>query len=115
MVASERSDAALASDPIGWPMFRGDAAGQGVARGVLPARPKLLWTFSVERGGFTGTAAIQNATVYVGSTDGNLYALGLSDKRRRWTFPTKSGFSAPAAVRRHRVVIGDSARRVRRL
>ena len=101
------SPAATAPDQ-GWPLFRGDSQATGVAKGTLPERLQLLWTFSTEHGGFKATAAIDRGTVYVGSTDGNLYAVGLADGKRRWAMPTDLGFTAAPAVRDGRVYIGDS-------
>ncbi len=92
----------------GWPLFRGDSQATGVAKGTLPERLQLLWTFSTEQGGFKATAAIDRGTVYVGSTDGNLYAVGLADGKRRWAMPTDLGFTAAPAVRDGRVYIGDN-------
>jgi len=90
-----------------WPLFRGDAQATGVAHERLPETLDLLWTFSIEKGGFESTAAIADGTVFVGSTDGNLYALDLADGRKRWEFSTPLGFSASASVRRDKVYIGD--------
>ncbi|MGO8688010.1 MAG: PQQ-binding-like beta-propeller repeat protein [Thermoguttaceae bacterium] len=99
--------AATAPDQ-GWPLFRGDSQATGVTKGTLPERLQLLWTFSTEHGGFKATAAIDRGTVYVGSTDGNLYAVGLADGKRRWAMPTDLGFTAAPAVRDGRVYIGDN-------
>ena len=55
-----------------WPLFRGDPQASGVARGTLPEKLELLWTFSVEGGGFDATAAIADGMVYAGCLDGKL-------------------------------------------
>jgi outer membrane protein assembly factor BamB len=91
-----------------WPLFRGDSQATGVARGTLPERLQLLWTFSTEGGGFQATAAIDRGVVYVGSTDGNLYAVALADGKKRWARRTDLGFTAAPAVRDGRVYIGDN-------
>lgn len=91
-----------------WPVFRGDPQATGVARGELPERLEPLWTFSTEKGGFESTAAIVDGVVYIGSTDGKLYALDLKTGEKRWEFATPLGFSASAATRGGRVYIGDS-------
>ena len=49
-----------------WPLFRGNAAGQGVAHTSLPAKPKLLWNFKPGDTTFEATAIIDGDTVYVG-------------------------------------------------
>jgi outer membrane protein assembly factor BamB len=91
-----------------WPLFRGNAQATGVADGGLPEKLELLWTFPATKGGFESTAAIVGGMVYIGSTDGNLYAIDLASGKERWHFPTQLGFTASAAVRDGRVYIGDS-------
>ncbi len=90
-----------------WPLFRGDAAACGVARCELPNAPELLWTFSVKDGGFEAAAVIDGRLAYAGSTDGNLYAVRLSDGVEAWRFASELGFVTAPAVFRGRVYIGD--------
>ena len=66
---------ASADSAESWPLFRGDPAASGVARATLPKKLDVLWTFSVDDGWFESTAANVDGTVYVGSHDGNLYAI----------------------------------------
>ena len=89
-------------------MFRGNVEATGVAAGGLPVKLELLWTFSAAEGGFESTAAIVGGVVYIGSTDGNLYAIDLATGKKRWQFSTPLGFTASAAVQGGRVYIGDS-------
>ena len=96
-----------------WPLFRGDQAADGLARCELPAVPELLWTFSIEDGGFEATAAIAKGLVYVGSTDGSLYAVRLEDGQKAWAFSTEQGFATAPAVYDGRVYIGDDDGRFR--
>jgi outer membrane protein assembly factor BamB len=91
-----------------WPVFRGNAEGTGVAGSSLPTKLELLWTFAISQGGFESTAAIVDGVVYIGSTDGSLYAIDLATGKKRWQFTTELGFTASAAVRDGRVYIGDS-------
>ncbi len=91
-----------------WPVFRGNPQATGVAAGGLPEKLERLWTFSTTKGGFESTAAIVDGVVYIGSTDGNLYALDLATGHERWRFLTQLGFTASAAVCDGRVYIGDS-------
>jgi outer membrane protein assembly factor BamB len=91
-----------------WPLFRGDPQATGVARSGLPEKLEVLWTFSVDGGGFQSTAAIAEGMVYAGCLDGKLYAVDLAKGQKQWEFPTELGFTASAAVRNGLVFIGDS-------
>ena len=73
-----------------WPMFRGGPALTGIAEGSLPEHLGLLWTFKTA-GPVKSSPAIVSDRVFVGSDDGNVYALalggwqegvGLQDRRR---------------------------------
>jgi outer membrane protein assembly factor BamB len=105
------SSFALGEEPANkaaWAMFRGDAQATGVAKGELPEKLELLWTFSTKKGGFEATAAVVGDAVYVGDTGGKFHALNLSDGKPRWSFPAPMGFTASPAVKYGRVFIGDS-------
>ena len=91
-----------------WPLFRGDALSSGVAHSSLPEKLELLWKFPTKDGGFTGSAAIVGGVVYVGSLDGNLYAIDLKTGEQKWSVKTELGFTSSPAVRDGRVYIGDS-------
>ena len=68
-----------------WPMFRGGPGLTGVASGSLPDKPELLWSFKTGES-VKSSAAIVPGRVFIGSDDGNLYALNLSDGKKVWTF-----------------------------
>ena len=57
-----------------WPMFRGNPALTGVASGALPDKLSLLWSFKTG-GPVKSSAAIVDGRVFIGSGDGNVYAL----------------------------------------
>jgi len=58
----------------GWPMFRGGQALLGVAEGNLPAKLNLLWTCKTD-GPVKSSAAISQGRAFIGSNDGNIYAI----------------------------------------
>ena len=68
--------------------FHGDAARTGV---YPTAGPRQLngtkWTFKTD-GPIIGSPAIANGVVYIGSTDGNLYALDQETGKQKWKFKT---------------------------
>ncbi|HET6883511.1 MAG TPA: PQQ-binding-like beta-propeller repeat protein [Pirellulales bacterium] len=90
-----------------WPVFRGDAASRGVAETTLPDKPAVVWKKSFKDGGFEATAAIVDGMIYVGSFDGNLYAMNLANGEEKWKFHTELGFKAAPAVREGVIFIGD--------
>ena len=83
-----------------WPLFRGNSLATGVVAGSLPEKLEVLWKFQGKEGGFEATAVIDDELVYVGSLDGNFYAIDLATGEERWKYHTELGFSAAAAVRR---------------
>ena len=92
-----------------WPLARGDAKASGVSTEVLPNNLELLWKFEAGKDGtFEATAVIADGVVYVGSFDGNLYAIDLATGNKKWAFKTDLGFSAGAAVRDGRIIAGDA-------
>jgi eukaryotic-like serine/threonine-protein kinase len=77
-----------------WPIFRGDQNLKGVSKTVLPAAPKLLWTFTT--GDIIKSApVVANGKVVIGSTDGFVYCLDLKGKQV-WKFETGNAIEAPA-------------------
>jgi outer membrane protein assembly factor BamB len=92
-----------------WPVFRGDALASGFVAGTLPQKLDVLWKFAAQKqGGFEATAVIEGGAVYVGSLDGNFYAIDLMSGQKKWAFHTELGFSAAAGVRDGRVYVGDT-------
>jgi len=60
-------------------MFRGDLAHTGAYDGpAITALPKVKWAFKTGGAIFSSPAIVENLA-YIGSTDGNLYALDISD------------------------------------
>jgi outer membrane protein assembly factor BamB len=82
-----------------WAMFRRDMSRTGSFNpgGVLP-RGDLKWTFATG-GGIHSSPAVVDGTVYVGSRDGNLYALNADTGEKLWAFKTGSWVeSSPVVV-----------------
>ena len=70
-----------------WPIFRGEKALRGIAKGNLGSSFKLIWTFATD-GPIKSSVAVGGGKVFVASADSNVYALNLLDGKRLWTFPT---------------------------
>jgi outer membrane protein assembly factor BamB len=97
------ADTATAAD---WPMFRGNPALTGVAEGRLAAPLKLLW--STKTGGpVKSSAAIVGGKVFVGSDDGQVYALELGSGRELWKFKTGEAVESSPLVLAGRVYVGN--------
>jgi len=79
-------------------MFRGDLAHTGAYDGpAITALPKVKWAFKTGGAIFSSPAIVENLA-YIGSTDGNLYALDISDGRELWKFATKGRIVSSPAV-----------------
>jgi outer membrane protein assembly factor BamB len=109
LLAEEQVGSRAAAPATGqWPVFRGNAAGTGVATTTLPDDLKLLWEFRADDSFFAATAAISDGTVYIGDADRRFYAIDLDTGRKRWSHDVELGFLGSAAVRDGRVLVGDS-------
>jgi outer membrane protein assembly factor BamB len=78
---------------VPWPMFRGDQALRGVAAVTLPDKLKLAWRFET-KGPVTSPAVIAGGRVFVGSCDGNVYAIDAAKGTKLWSFATKDQVQA---------------------
>jgi outer membrane protein assembly factor BamB len=78
-------------------MFRGNASHTGVYPGRAIAAPLLRWKFAT-KGKVIASPALMDGTLYVGSTDGNFYALDAASGTLRWTFQTHARIVSSAAV-----------------
>jgi outer membrane protein assembly factor BamB len=78
--------------------FRGDPQHSGVYAGHgLAKYNKVKWKFHTN-GEVVSSPAVVNDTVYFGSADRYLYAVGLNDGVLRWKFQTQSRISSSPAV-----------------
>ena len=88
------------------PMFLGNPARTGVMPGVgLSSEPAVRWTYATG-GAIVGAPAIVNNTLYVGSDDGNVYALDPTNGSELWRFATGLGIQAAPAVANGIVYVG---------
>src|SRR5258708_23684741 len=96
--------AALAADAN---MFRGGAAHSGVYEGTAaPQLAGVKWKFKTN-GKVISSPAIAGGVVYVGSTDGRVYAVDAASGMRRWAFPTKGPVNSSPAVFSDTVYFGS--------
>jgi outer membrane protein assembly factor BamB len=107
MALSDDAPASSPPSPSAWPLGRGNPLSTGVYPGTLPEKLEVLWTFEPEKAGFEATAVIADGVVFVGSLDGEMFAVNLADGSEKWKFPTEAGFRAAAAFRDGRLYAGD--------
>jgi hypothetical protein len=88
-------------------MFRGDPAHSGVYRAFGPVQnAKLLWTFQT-KGPVRSSPAVTESTVFIGSTDGTLYAIDRGSGEVRWAADVGSPVSSSPAVAEGLVLFGS--------
>ncbi len=79
-------------------MFRANPEHTGVYDAVgVPHFSKVKWKFHTD-GSVISSPAIVNGTLYVGSTDHNLYAIDLEAGTLKWKFKTESRVTSSPAV-----------------
>ena len=79
-------------------MFRGNLQHTGVYNAAgLPKFNAVKWKFHTG-GRVIGSPSVVNGVVYIGSTDGNFYAIDADAGTQRWKFTTKAWEVSSAAV-----------------
>lgn len=78
-------------------MFRGGPEHRGVYSGNAPTLANVQWKFRT-KGRVISSPAVADSTVYVGSTDGGLYAIDRSSGTQRWRFATEGPIASSPAV-----------------
>lgn len=81
----------------GWASFGVDAANTGHLATTGPADPAIAWEFETTGRIYDGVA-VADGTVYVGSTDGDVYAVDAADGEERWRFPVRGQVRTTPAV-----------------
>jgi len=94
--------------PVEWPMFQGNPARTGCRSTTGPQEsPTKRWEHKTD-GKIKSSPVVADGTVYVGSMDGNVYALGADHGRERWCFPTDAKVDSSPVVANSTVYIGSS-------
>ncbi len=78
-------------------MFRGDPAHLGVYASEPSKLARVKWRFHT-RGMIFSSPSVLNGVAYVGSSDGNLYAVRANDGSLVWKFATKGPVTSSPAV-----------------
>ena len=91
-----------------WNTFRGNPQLTGVAASDLTPPLTLLWAYPTADA-IESTAAIHEGTVYVGSLDGQLYALDLHTGALVWQYQADGEIKSSPTVADSTVYFGDEA------
>ncbi len=79
-----------------WIMFRSDPSHDGVGIGNPQPYPTLVWKYLTANSVYSSPAVV-NGVVYIGSEDGNVYALDATSGIQLWKYTTGDDvFSSPA-------------------
>ena len=87
-------------------MFRADPAHLGVYDSTAPSLTSVKWRFH-PGGKFISSPTVSNGTVYIGNTDGKLYAVRTSDGSQTWSFQTGGAVNSTPAVSNGVVVVSS--------
>ncbi|MDF1823750.1 MAG: PQQ-binding-like beta-propeller repeat protein [Verrucomicrobiales bacterium] len=111
---TEVSKGGPAADHYDWPLFRGDAEMQGVAKEAISAPLEIAWSYEppVEEGKrrppIEASPIISDGVIYIGSQSSKLLALDLESGKLNWSFNAEGPISAPAAAYGETVFFGDT-------
>lgn len=89
-----------------WPQFRGDSQLSGFSEDQLPDNLKLIWSFQT-RDDIKSSPVLDYGRLYIGSTDGKLYALDAATGDSLWAFDTGDDVEAPPMLLDSTVYIGS--------
>ncbi len=87
-----------------WPGFRGNQQLTGATSQTIPDFPHLLFSFPTGDD-IKASPVVAGQTIFCGSTDGNMYAIGL-DGQLKWKFAGGNSIEAPALWIENSVVFG---------
>ncbi|MEK7368108.1 MAG: PQQ-binding-like beta-propeller repeat protein, partial [Planctomycetota bacterium] len=82
---------------IPWQMFRNNPSHTGQSQHPGTRTGVLKWRFSTAGNVTSSPAVDRDGTVYVGSEDGNLYAV-TADGGKKWAFRAKEGITSSPAI-----------------
>lgn len=89
-----------------WTSFRGNPQLTGVADSQLPEKLDLLWT--AKAGDMIeSTATIVDGIVYVGASDGVLYAFDANSGKSLWSYNTDSSIKSSPSILNGVIYFGD--------
>lgn len=94
----------------GWTMLGADPSHTGYVTSGSLITPNLLWSYPTSgalTGGGASSPAISNGILYIGSANGNLYALNATDGIKLWNYSTGGSVDSSPAVGNGIVYVGS--------
>ena len=88
-----------------WAIFRGNQQLTGATPATVPEKPKLLSSFQTGDD-IKSSPVVDGQTIFCGSTDGTMYAVGF-DGKLKWKFVSGNSIEAPALVIDGSVLFGQ--------
>jgi outer membrane protein assembly factor BamB len=101
-----------ASSGADWPMFHHDPARTGVASENITLPLKLAWTYRSPLGGTPTDVIVANGTVYVGYSNGYVYAIDGKTGAYRWNYHTGGAITGSPAYYDGIVLVGNDEKKV---
>ena len=89
-----------------WPVYRGNSSLSGIAQSQLPDKLKLLWSFQTGDD-IKSSPVLGYGFLYIGSTDGKIYALDAATGDSVWAFDTDDDVEAPPMLLDSTVYVGS--------
>jgi outer membrane protein assembly factor BamB/HEAT repeat protein len=103
-IEQQRQRAAMALNA--WPMFHRSPSHIGATEVEMLPPLKTVWSYSA-KGPIMGSPVVANGMVFVGSRDGNLYALDAKRGTEQWHLRTGDRIESTPAVNGNRVFVGS--------
>ena len=98
---------AVYSADADWASFRGNQQLTGVAQTQLPEKLDLLWAFPTGDM-IESTVAVVDGTVYLGASNGILYAINAQTGKSKWKYEATDSIKSSPSVKDGIVYFGDS-------
>jgi multiple sugar transport system substrate-binding protein len=101
----------LHSTQYPWPMFRHNLRHTGYTESPAPNTNQTQWTYTTS-GNVYSSPAVADGMVFVGSNDGNVYALDQHTGAHIWNYSTGSAVMSSPAVADGKVYVGSNDSKV---
>jgi PKD repeat protein len=95
------------TDPVDWwPMFHHDLTHTGYSASTAPKTNQVLWNYTTGNYVFS-SPAVADGKIFVGSADGNVYALNETTGDKIWDYTTGDWVFSSPAVSDGKVFVGS--------